>query len=316
MLFTVFTPTYNRAHTLSRVYESLRSQTFRDFEWLIIDDGSTDDTAKVVSEWVMSADFPIRYIYQDHQHKKAAHNRAVSEARGELMVVLDSDDRCVPDALETFERYWKTIARNERHEFWCVCALCMDEDGSIIGDRFPGREWVDSNSLEMRYRHKVRGEKWGAMCVHILRRYPFPSDLPGLVPEGVVWGEIAKCYKTRFFNEPLRVYCQDAMGIIARKGEVSDAARDAVGAAFAKERVLSSHVRYFRHSPLWFFLEAARLVRFYIHAPRAHKRLIRFWPHSFMGKGLVVMAAPVGILMWGRDRVRYKLRSNGRTGRQ
>ena len=72
VLFTVFTPTYNRAHTLHRVYDSLCAQTLRDFEWLVIDDGSTDGTADLIANWAKSADFPIRYFKQEHSGRHGA----------------------------------------------------------------------------------------------------------------------------------------------------------------------------------------------------------------------------------------------------
>src|SRR5690606_3281073 len=88
-VFTVLTPTYNRAATLYRVYESLRRQTCRNFEWLIVDDGSTDRTHEAVLAWQAQADFPIRYVWQKNQHKKTAFNRGVREARGEFIITLD-----------------------------------------------------------------------------------------------------------------------------------------------------------------------------------------------------------------------------------
>ena len=86
-LFTVFTPTYNRAHTLHRVYDSLRAQTLRDFEWLVVDDDSTDDTSGLIAQWIKTADFPIRYFRQAHSGKHFAHNLAVREARGKMFRV-------------------------------------------------------------------------------------------------------------------------------------------------------------------------------------------------------------------------------------
>ncbi len=108
-LFTVFTPTYNRAHTLHRVFGSLCAQTLRDFEWLVVDDGSTDDTAALIAGWATAADFPIRYFRQDHSGKHIAHNLAVREARGQFFMSLNSDDACVPQALERIAYHWTTI---------------------------------------------------------------------------------------------------------------------------------------------------------------------------------------------------------------
>lgn len=92
--FTILTPTYNRAGTLHRVYESLCQQTFKDFEWVVVDDGSTDNTHASVLAWQARAAFPIRYVWQNNQHKKTAFNRGVREARGELIVGLTATTKC------------------------------------------------------------------------------------------------------------------------------------------------------------------------------------------------------------------------------
>src|SRR5690242_19362698 len=99
-LFTVFTPTYNRAHTIERVYRSLCTQNCRDFEWLVVDDGSTDGTEALIRQWQHEAEFPIRYFWQPNAGKHVAMNRGVAEASGSLFLTLDSDDACVPWALE------------------------------------------------------------------------------------------------------------------------------------------------------------------------------------------------------------------------
>ena len=108
-IFTVFTPTYNRAHTLSRVYQSLQRQTFKNFEWLIIDDGSTDTTPELIESWKKETDFPIRYTWQENQGINATINRGVKEAQGEFFLIIGSDDSFVPETLERFHFYWNAI---------------------------------------------------------------------------------------------------------------------------------------------------------------------------------------------------------------
>ncbi len=112
--FTVFTATYNRAHLLQRVFDSLERQTYRDFEWLIVDDGSTDDTESIVRDWGLRADFPVRYVRQPHSGKHVAFNRGVREARGRLFLTWDSDDGAVPEALERFRANWDAIPSDRR----------------------------------------------------------------------------------------------------------------------------------------------------------------------------------------------------------
>src|SRR5581483_7740515 len=135
--FTVFTATYNRAYTLPRVYHSLCSQTFRDFEWLIVDDGSTDNTPELISQWQNAGNLPIRYLRQENRGRHVAFNRGVREAQGALFLNCDSDDACVPHALERFMYHWENIPLTERDGFSAVTALCMDTDGKIMGDKFP-----------------------------------------------------------------------------------------------------------------------------------------------------------------------------------
>lgn len=308
--FTVFTATYNRAHTLPRLCEALRAQTFRDFEWLIVDDGSTDATAETVAAWVREGVIPIRYVQQPHGHKKAAFNRGVSLARGELFLSLDSDDTCVPHALERFWFHWGSIPADRRGRFSGVTCLCQDEAGRIVGDRFPG-EIVDSDSLEMRHRFKVRGEKWGFHRTEVLRRFPFPEDVAGHVPEDVVWMAIARQYKTRYANEALRIYHQG--GPAERAGRVAvsiDWRRMAPGHVVWMLSILSVEWPYWRFNPRRFVWAAATLTRFCLHGGQPPTG---WWRRLSRGARLLVLAAaPAGALLWTRDhlaRLKRKLQS-------
>ena len=124
--FTVFTPTFNRRELIGRVYESLLAQTFSAFEWLVVDDGSTDGTAGRIAQWAQSAPFPILYISQHHQGKHRAYNKALASARGDFFTVLDSDDAIVPKALERLLFHWYSIPRRERRRYSGVTCLCME----------------------------------------------------------------------------------------------------------------------------------------------------------------------------------------------
>ena len=300
-LFTVFTPTYNRAHTIHRVYDSLVAQTFRDFEWVVVDDGSTDNTRELVANWIKEADFPIRYFFQENGHKKKAFNHGVEFARGELFLPADSDDAFPPHALDVFVRHWHAIPELERELFGGVCGLCQNEQGSVVGDRFPGDWGMDSDSLEMRYRFGVRGEKWGFSRTDVLRAHPFPDHLPGHVPEGVVWTAIATHYKTRFINEVVRIYFQDSGNQITSTG---NPARDAPGTLYWKRSMLSSELAWFWYKPVHFLLEAARWTRFRLHVKNAKALDTDFWPATFSAGFLVIAMAPLGLLWWIFDKAR------------
>lgn len=205
-VFTVFTPTFNRSATLPRVYDSLGSQTFRDFEWLIVDDGSTDGTKELVEQWKSESGFTIRYVFQENQGKPAAFNRGVQEAQGELFLTLDSDDGCVPQALERLKYHWESIPSKDKEKFSAVTVLCKDQSGRLVGDEFP-RDVLDSDSIELFFKYKVKGEKWGFHKTDVLKQFPFPTVRDTkFISEGVVWFAIARKFRTRFVNEALRIY--------------------------------------------------------------------------------------------------------------
>lgn len=212
-LFTVFTPTYNRAHTLGRVYQSLLAQTFTDFEWLIVDDGSSDGTKELVSGFISEGRISIRYIQQPNGGKHVAFNRGVFEARGELFLPFDSDDSCMPIALERFRAHWLEIPELERTNFSGVTCLCKNEKGDFVGGMLPA-PILDGHPYEVTSHYRLKGEKWGFHSTEILREYPFPEfDGERFVPESLIWNRIGRSYKIRFINEALRYYFNSPDGL-------------------------------------------------------------------------------------------------------
>ncbi len=147
-MITVFTPTYNRAHLLPRLYESLKTQTFKDFEWIIVDDGSTDDTEEVVKSF-----FPPLgrmeggFIHQPNGGKHRAINRGAQEAQGELFFIADSDDYLPDDSLAKVAEKYKKIKGD--NSIGGICGLDMTPKGDVIGSGLPCDEIICS-SLELR----------------------------------------------------------------------------------------------------------------------------------------------------------------------
>ena len=127
-LTTVFTPTYNRAYLLPRLYQSLKAQTVTNFEWLIVDDGSTDDTQQVIQRWAEQENkFSIRYTRVENGGKHRAINLGVQLARGELFFIVDSDDALAPNAMERIN-FWRNSIRGSS-EFAGVSGTCITFDG-------------------------------------------------------------------------------------------------------------------------------------------------------------------------------------------
>jgi len=131
---TIFTPAYNRARTIMRTYDSLCRQTCKDFEWLVIDDGSSDNTRQLVEGWIAEDKIPIRYIYQENQGMHGAHNTAYKNIHTELNTCIDSDDWMLEDAVEKIVTFWKEHGSDNVAG---IIGLDAKEDGSIIGEKFP-----------------------------------------------------------------------------------------------------------------------------------------------------------------------------------
>ncbi len=296
--FTVFTPTYNRAHTLHRVFESLLAQTFTDFEWLIVDDGSSDHTRALVASW--QAPFPIRYIYKENGGKHTAFNRGVQEAQGELFLTFDSDDSCVPQALQRFHEVWQGIEDQgieDRETFAGVTALCMDEAGDIIGDKFIA-DVCDGTYLEDKYVYKNKGEKWGFQRTDVLKEFPFPEPVGlKLVSEGYVWARISGKYQTRYINECLRVYYTEAGSYVH-----AAPAKYATELAYSSKEALNYELNYFWKAPLTFVKQAVHYVRFSLHAHEGVYRGLE----PLLGRVLVSLCLPLGALVFIKDRLLYR----------
>lgn len=298
-LFTVFTATYNRGYCLHRVCDSLKAQTYRNFEWLIVDDGSRDNTRELVENWQKENLFPIRYFFQENSGKHLAFNRGVREAKGELFLNFDSDDACLPTALERFKYHWYQIPIERKDRFSAVTCLCQDENGAVVGTYFPS-DVIDSDSLEIRYKYKVKGEKWGFHRTEVLKYFPFP-EIPEVefVPEDIVWFQISQKYKTRFVNEPLRIYYtgEDQLTKTGFKNQ------DTTGVRLNHKNILNTAIEYFRFSPLSFLRSSVHYSRFSFHcgtpAIEQFKNL-----NNLLARVLWLVGLPAGYLVYLKDKLR------------
>jgi len=294
--FTIFTPTRNRAHVLHRVYDSLVAQTFRDFEWLIVDNGSTDGTTQLVSGWQAAAAFPIRYVWQQNAGLHASWNRAAREAHGRFLLGVRSADTFVPTALGRFQEVWASIPDTTRDGYVGVSANCVDELGRFIGTPFPATVF-DSDALEIRFRYKVRGEKWGFQRIELVRAHPLPEpeNYLGYVPEGLMWMAIARQYRTRYVNEVLRTYWQDQAESMSSPKRRS---ANAYGEMLDAESLLNHDLRWARHVPLVFLRRAFDYVRMAHHAGRPVTAQLLTLRPSFARILWLAVLVPGSIVYW------------------
>jgi hypothetical protein len=198
-MITVLTPSYNRGCLLKKLYQSLTEQTFDDFEWVIVDDGSTDSTLQIVDNFIQEGKIAISYIKQTNGGKHKAINTGVSKCKGDLILIVDSDDTLPSNSLFVINGQYLKIKDN--NSIGGICGLMAHHDGTVIGYRKLLSSKVIS-SIEMRYRYGFKGDVCEAFKAHVLREFPFPEiDNEKFCPEALVWNRIAQKYKLLFFNE-------------------------------------------------------------------------------------------------------------------
>ncbi|NWG75296.1 MAG: glycosyltransferase family 2 protein [Rubrivivax sp.] len=296
LAFTVFTATYNRAHTLHRVYDSLCAQSFDDFEWLVVDDGSTDGTADLVAAWRAEAPFAVRYLRQANGGQHRACNRGLQHARGELFAMVDSDDACPPDALAYLWDLWRSVPAARRGEIAGVGGLCSDEFGRLVGQRFP-RDPYDASALEMHFRDHIRGQKWWCPETAVLRQHPW-LDTPYKAPNP--WFSIARRYRFRMGNHVVKIYYQDdpENSLVRAAGSLR-----AAMLRHRHELILNDHCRWWAYDPLAFLRSATQFARCSLHVGQSWRdQHARLTPP--IARALWLLAAPAGWLVYQRDRRR------------
>ncbi|MFB4168881.1 glycosyltransferase family 2 protein [Virgibacillus sp. JSM 102003] len=167
---TVFTPAYNRAFCLHVCYESLKRQSCKDFIWLIIDDGSTDDTEDLVKTWIKEGILEIDYYHQENQGMHGAHNTAYERINTELNVCIDSDDYMPDDAVEKILSFWNKYGSNSVSG---IIGLDSDSNNQIIGSILP--DHIKSSTLfNLHYKHGVTGDKKLVYRTELTKKYPYP----------------------------------------------------------------------------------------------------------------------------------------------
>lgn len=299
MKYTVCTPTYNRAGSLHRVYESLKKQTYRDFEWIVVDDGSRDETAMLIEGWKQEADFPILYHYQENSGKHMALNYAVKHARGELFVIADSDDTFKEDSLMTLLKYWEGIPAEERHLFRGVtCRCCVAETNEEIGTRFPGGIH-DVLGIESAFKYHYNFEMWGFNRTEVMREYPFPDTTgQGLAfyPEIVIWHRMGLKYKVRFVDDTLRACFHDQDNATTHKKRNR-----------SKENIFL-WIHYINDIPRYFWYDPVQFLKAYVGVTMdgllLHRKIVDILriPKGIMGKVMVAVCMPVGYVCYLKRR--------------
>lgn len=198
---TVFTPTYNRAYCLKQCYDSLVNQTNLDFVWLIIDDGSIDNTKELVKSWIDEGKIEIIYFYQKNLGMHGAHNTAYNLINTELNVCIDSDDFMPADGVDNIIKFW---AANKNDKYAGIVGLDADKNGNIIGTKIPA-DVLASTLHDLYNKHKISGDKKLVYRTEVVKKYPpypiFKEEK--FVPLGYLYQLIDQDYQLLTLNKVL-----------------------------------------------------------------------------------------------------------------
>ncbi len=210
--FSIFTATYNRGNLLRRRYEELLALDYKDFEWIIVSDGSTDTTAEEVNSFIQENRIPIKFINKENGGKHTAWKVATPLFEGRYVLTVDDDDIIPSNTLSLFDKYWSDLERSPQYEnFWEIRSRCSREDGTLVGKKLP-LPYFDSDYNEISYVYKNYCEMDGCRKVEILRneaavpdKFLFQDQVSNF-PENIRWSRAARVYKTRFVPDITRIY--------------------------------------------------------------------------------------------------------------
>ena len=205
---SVLTPTYNRAHVLNRVYQSLLRQTVRNFEWVVVDDGSADETPTLLERWQGEADFLVTwYRYSNNRGKSAAVNSGGRLVSGDYTVILDSDDAFLDDAMETIEHYRNKLDIDSTLSAYAMVFRCVDDLGNLVGKPFPFVEPKLISTSEAVYRLGIHSDMCMVFKTETLKMEPFlelTKSEHG--PEIITHSRMVKQFKAFYIDFPIRRY--------------------------------------------------------------------------------------------------------------
>lgn len=211
MLITLFTPTYNRAAYLSILYNSLLFQTYSDFEWIIVDDGSTDHTEELIHSFIAEKKIKISYVKQKNSGKHIAMNWGAQLAKGALFFVVDSDDHLPFNSLERVIFHWDQVQKlpsNQKNKIIGLAGNITLPSGEIVGGD-PQYDVLDTDLILYRFQKNINGDKKEVYLTKVIQDNPFPKiENETFCPEALIFYRLAdQGNQLRFFNES--IYCCD-----------------------------------------------------------------------------------------------------------
>lgn len=289
---TVFTPTYNRGKELKRLYESLVNQSNQSFVWLVVDDGSTDNTEELVKEWMQEKLIEIEYCKQENKGKSMAHNKGVELTKTELFTCVDSDDYLIKDAIEEIADCWKYATR----ENVGILAFKGEKEKAIttLGVRPIGGNGHVNSTLKNAYSHlKLQGDTMLIFKSEVVKKYSFPYfKREKFVPEAYLYDLIDQNGKLMILEKVLYIceyledgYTQNMANLLKRNHKGYE--------AYIRQRLrLDTEIKDK-------FLDTIRYIAIMLVDKEKNKKIVRGSEYPI----LTIIAYPLGVLFYCK---RYK----------
>jgi glycosyltransferase involved in cell wall biosynthesis len=282
-LLTVFTPTFNRAYCLEKCYKSLVNQTCHEFVWLIIDDGSTDETKELVEKWKKEQKIEINYVWQENQGMHGAHNTAYEQIDTELNVCIDSDDYMPKDAVDKIIAFWKKYGSDEVSG---IIGVDSFTDNKIIGTELP--EGLKRSTLfDLYYKHGVTGDKKLVYRTELTKQFPYPifknEKYVGLAYK---YYKLDQQYEMLLMNEVL--CCVDYLPDGSSQNMLKQYRKNPRGFAFYRKELMKLPFAKFsfKYRQAIHYVSSSLMI--------SNPRFLQETPD----KGLTILAIPFGILLY------------------
>ena len=220
-MLSIVTATYNRDFLLSRLYDSLIRQNCPDFEWIVVDDGSTDDTAILLNTWISQKKINIKFFQKVNGGKHTALNLAFKKSSGDFILIVDSDDLLAFNAVEIIK---SKIIEIKKYKFYKrlsgICFPKADLNGMLIGSTHINSPFI-CNYLNYRYKYKINGDKTEVFKREVLLEFPFPKfKNEKFCPEALIWNRIAKKYDMVFYNDIIYLCEYQVDGLTSKTYEI------------------------------------------------------------------------------------------------
>jgi glycosyltransferase involved in cell wall biosynthesis len=304
-LVSIWTPTWNRAALLERVWSGLNSQTYKHIEWIIGNDGSTDETADMINELASRSGFPVSVITASTRVGKARmDNEGIARARGEFIVECDSDDYLLPDAVEVLVDTWNSIPESDREDFFGVFAWCRNEQ-NVASPSFQTQCQFDSIWNDLADKFDAGGDMVSLIKSKEWRAHPFP-EVDFVIPEGITWAALGH-KKIRVCRETLKITEYKAScNSISFSGRMEYCR----GRAYALASI-ENNTRMYRQNLRGRWWQLITFIRCSMHGEIDMRQAAKMWGQNSSLSAFILMI-PVAFVLALKDRMQGKVRMTHR----